>query len=170
MSEEEDTMLLLCKAYMQYNAKLHEARRDVHDALLEEAWRIAVRTRHYLTSQCLDTPCEAAWMTLYTCGHDHNFLNATSLTRYCVNVSLIMYPLLTKVDTSMSRAAFPWLLSRFSSFYYIPKPSTTGRPPKLRYHHQALGLVLCFYVGSMEQSTLCMLFGVPTSTLSRTLK
>ncbi|KAE8954416.1 hypothetical protein PR002_g32092 [Phytophthora rubi] len=108
MSEEEDTMLLLCEAYLQYNAKLHEARRDVHDALVEEAWRIAVRTRHYLTSQCLDTPCEAAWMTLYTCGHDHNFLNATSLTR----------------------AAFHRLLSRFSSFYYIPKPSTTARCPE----------------------------------------
>ncbi|KAF1789177.1 hypothetical protein GQ600_18239 [Phytophthora cactorum] len=55
-------------------------------------------------------------------------------------------------------------------FYHIARPSSRGRPPKLRYHHQALGLILCFYVGSMENGTLCMLFGVPPSTLSRTLR
>ncbi|GMF52004.1 unnamed protein product [Phytophthora fragariaefolia] len=68
------------------------------------------------------------------------------------------------------RSAFQQLLRRFARFYYIPKSTSRGRPPKLRYHHQALGLVLSFYVGSMEQSSLCMLFGVPPSTLSRTLR
>ncbi|GMF51980.1 unnamed protein product [Phytophthora fragariaefolia] len=68
------------------------------------------------------------------------------------------------------RPAFQQLLRRFAQFYYIPKSTSRGHPPKLRYHHQALGLVLSFYVGSMEQSSLCMLFGVPPSTLSRTLR
>ncbi|KAE9296953.1 hypothetical protein PF008_g23864 [Phytophthora fragariae] len=77
----EDTMMLLVWSYLEQNEKLREARRDVHQTLVEEAWRITMRTRHYMTSQCLDTPCEAAWMALYTNGHDRNFPNATSLTR-----------------------------------------------------------------------------------------
>lgn len=68
------------------------------------------------------------------------------------------------------RGAFSQLLSRFARFYQIAPASSRGRPPKLRYHHQVLGLVLCFYVGSMENSTLCMLFGVPPSTLARILR
>ncbi|KUF84205.1 hypothetical protein AM588_10000653 [Phytophthora nicotianae] len=115
--------------------------------MIEGAWRAAMRTRHYLTVSCLDVPCVAAWMALYKNGFDSNFLNATSLTR----------------------AAFKHLLRRFARYYYIPPARSRGKPPKLRYHHQALGLVLCFYVGSMENGTLCMLFGVPPSTLSRTL-
>ncbi|KAG3117602.1 hypothetical protein PI125_g3618 [Phytophthora idaei] len=87
-------------------------------------------------------------MALYTYGHDKNFLNATSLTR----------------------AAFQQLLRRLMRVYHIARSSSRGRPPKLRYHHQDLGLILCFYVGSMENGTLCMLFGVPPSTLSRTLR
>eukprot|EP00644_Phytophthora_capsici_P004857 jgi/Phyca11/97251/e_gw1.1.673.1 len=108
-----------------------------------------MRSRHYLTSQCLDKPNESAWMSLYMNGTDKNFLNATSLTR----------------------ASFHQLLQRFSTFYHIrPVSSAGGRPPKLRYHHQGLGLILCFYVGSMGASTLCMLFGVPPSTLARALR
>ncbi|KAE9275252.1 hypothetical protein PF001_g26673 [Phytophthora fragariae] len=86
-------------------------------------------------------------MMVYKYGSDVNFLNTTSLTR----------------------SAFNQLLRRFSRFYYIPRHMTRGRPTKLKHHHQVLGLVLCFYVGSMEQSSLCMLFGAPPSTLSRTL-
>ncbi|KAE8876207.1 hypothetical protein PF005_g12045 [Phytophthora fragariae] len=33
-----------------------------------------------------------------------------------------------------------------------------------------LELLLCFYVGSMELDNLCMLFGAPPSTLSRSLR
>ncbi|KAG3065155.1 hypothetical protein PI124_g22303 [Phytophthora idaei] len=150
MNEEDDAdiLLLLCAANTKRNASLIDVRREVHQAMVEKVWRTAMRARHYLTAQCLDTPCEAAWMALYTYGHDKNFLNATSLTR----------------------AAFQQLLRRFMRFYHIARPSSRGRPPKLRYHHQALGLILCFYVGSMKNGTLCMLFGVPPSTLSRTLR
>ncbi|ETP40707.1 hypothetical protein F442_12028 [Phytophthora nicotianae P10297] len=67
-------------------------------------------------------------------------------------------------------AVFAQLLSRFSQFYTIPPASSRGRPPKPQYLHQVLGLVLCYYTGSMENSTLSLLFGVPPSTLARTLK
>jgi hypothetical protein len=70
----------------------------------------------------------------------------------------------------MCRPAFHQLLRRFARFYYIPRARSRGRPPKLRYHHQVLGMLLSFYVGSMELGSLCMLFGVPPSTLSRSLR
>uniref|UniRef100_H3GRG7 DDE Tnp4 domain-containing protein n=1 Tax=Phytophthora ramorum TaxID=164328 RepID=H3GRG7_PHYRM len=66
-------------------------------------------------------------------------------------------------------APFHQLLGRFANFYSLRPPSARGRPPKLRYLHQVLGLLLCFYVGSMEHSTLCMVFGLPLATLSRTM-
>ncbi|KAG2912462.1 hypothetical protein PC117_g18900 [Phytophthora cactorum] len=70
----------------------------------------------------------------------------------------------------LCRPAFHQLLHRFTEFYTIPNLNSRGRPAKLRYHHRILGLVLSFYVESMEQSTLWTLFGAPTSTFSRTLR
>ncbi|KAE9161284.1 hypothetical protein PF004_g30879 [Phytophthora fragariae] len=40
-----------------------------------------MRSRYYLTAQCLEAPCNSAWMLLYKFGSDINFINATSLTR-----------------------------------------------------------------------------------------
>ncbi|ETL80062.1 hypothetical protein L917_19408, partial [Phytophthora nicotianae] len=67
-------------------------------------------------------------------------------------------------------SSFHRLLLRFSSFYTILKPNTHGRPPKLRYLHQVLGLVLVYYTSSMEQATLCLIFGAPPSTLCRAFR
>ncbi|ETM97293.1 hypothetical protein PPTG_20372 [Phytophthora nicotianae INRA-310] len=146
--EELDVMLLVGEAVQRHEQELKEARREVFAMLIEDAWRTAMRIRHYLTSQCLDTPSESAWMMLFEYGSDLNFLNATSL----------------------ARTAFSQLLHRFAAFYTKRDPNSRGRPPKLQYLHQVLGLVLVFYTGSMEPSTLSMLFGVPPSTLSRTLQ
>ncbi|KAF1779104.1 hypothetical protein GQ600_22238 [Phytophthora cactorum] len=75
-----------------------------------------------------------------------------------------------KVLSEVRREVFQLLLLRlFNRYYYIPRHTSRGRPPKPRYHHQILGLGLCFYVGSMEQSTLCMVFRTPPSTPPRTL-
>ncbi|KAF1790350.1 hypothetical protein GQ600_1244 [Phytophthora cactorum] len=41
------------------------------DVLL--AWRIAMRCRHYLTVQCMDSPSDSARMMLYRYGSDLNF-------------------------------------------------------------------------------------------------
>ncbi|ETI42971.1 hypothetical protein F443_11989 [Phytophthora nicotianae P1569] len=146
--EEDDDIdvLLLTAVHSRREASLRSVRREVHQQMIESAWRGAMRTRHYLTVSCMDVPCVAVWMALYKNGLDKNFINATSLTR----------------------AAFKTLLRRLARFYHLP--SGRGRPPKLRYYHQALGLVLCFYVGSMENSTQCMLFEAPPSTLSRSLR
>ncbi|KAE9043154.1 hypothetical protein PR002_g3491 [Phytophthora rubi] len=83
MFDGDDAMvLLLYEAYKTHSELVRDARRDVHHLLLEEDWRIAMRARHYLTTQCLDVPCPSSWMTLYESGTDINFLNATSLTRW----------------------------------------------------------------------------------------
>jgi hypothetical protein len=83
MEENEDTDLLLwlTEVFTKYENDLRAARREVHRLLLNEAWRIAMRSRHYLTADCLDTPCESAWMSVYLYGSDTSFLNVTSLTR-----------------------------------------------------------------------------------------
>ncbi|ETI56585.1 hypothetical protein L914_00854, partial [Phytophthora nicotianae] len=80
---------------------------------------------------------------------------ATRLGRYCMSVA--------------TTAAFQQLLCRFKTFYNIPPPTAPGRPQRLRYHRQVLCLVFSFYLSPTEQTTLCLVFGVPPSTLSRTL-
>ncbi|ETN02259.1 hypothetical protein PPTG_16507 [Phytophthora nicotianae INRA-310] len=147
-TDDADLLLVLSAEVLKQDEELADIRRAVFEVLLSKAWRIAMRSRHYLTTKCLDPPSESAWMILYKYGNDVNFLNATSLTR----------------------PTFNQLLRRFSRFYFIPRHNARGRPPKLRHHHQVLGLLLSFYVGSMEQTTLCLVFGVPPSTLSRTLR
>ncbi|OWZ20756.1 hypothetical protein PHMEG_0004788 [Phytophthora megakarya] len=107
-----------------------------------------VRIRHHLNVACLPRPDVAPWMYIWYFGTDENFLNTTSLCR----------------------RSFRQLLDRFSLYYelqnYKPKG---GRPRKLQHHHQVLGVLLAFYVGSMGSKDLCMKFGVPGSTLSRVL-
>lgn len=66
--------------------------------------------------------------------------------------------------------SFNRLLERFAQFYHIPRYTPKrGRPRKFQHHHQVLGLLMAFYVGSMGQKTLCSNFGIPNSTLSRVL-
>ncbi|TYZ62841.1 hypothetical protein PybrP1_009015, partial [[Pythium] brassicae (nom. inval.)] len=68
-------------------------------------------------------------------------------------------------------AALNALLTRFKLFYHIPPPRPQGgRPQKLRFHHQALGLVLRYYVSGSDQSDLSHVFAVPSSMLSRVLR
>jgi hypothetical protein len=79
--DEMELLLLLADGAAEQATELLEVRRGIYTLLLEEAWRTAMRSRHYLTTQCLDTPNDSAWMVLYHHGSDLSFLNATSLTR-----------------------------------------------------------------------------------------
>eukprot|EP00644_Phytophthora_capsici_P007147 jgi/Phyca11/112749/e_gw1.22.618.1 len=160
---DDTTTLLLCigKVIAQDERDMSDARDAVFELLVEEAWKVAMRSQHYLTRQCLDKPSESAWMSLYMYGDDLNFLNATSLTILLCYVAFLLYEW-------GYRAAFSQHLVRFSHFYRTPPPSSRGRPPKLQYHHQVLGLVMSFYVGSMENSTLSLLFELSPATLCRT--
>jgi len=71
---------------------------------------------------------------------------------------------------ALSRVSFSQLLSWFAGFYVIRPACSRGLPPKLRYLHHVLGLLLTFYTGSVENGTLCMIFGAPPNTSARTLR
>ncbi|GMF18504.1 unnamed protein product [Phytophthora fragariaefolia] len=90
-SDDMDALLCLTEVYLRYESDLSKARAELHRLLLFESWRIAMRSRHYLSTECLDTPCESAWMSLYMNASDTNFLNATSLTRYAPAVFTIPF-------------------------------------------------------------------------------
>ncbi|RAW35746.1 hypothetical protein PC110_g7974 [Phytophthora cactorum] len=72
--------------------------------------------------------------------------------------------------TSLTRHSFVQFLERFQPYYDIStyRPQV-GRPRKLQNHRQVLGLLLAFYVDSMQRASLCNEFGVPSSTLTRVL-
>ncbi|KAF4034340.1 putative DDE Tnp4 domain-containing protein [Phytophthora infestans] len=129
------------KCVKRLRIRLHEDRRHVE-------WERLLRMRHYVTLDCLKHPEESNWMVFWRRNTEKNMLSKTSL----------------------SRGAFEQPLERFSQFYIIPVYNPAGgRPRRLQHHHQVLGLLLAFYVGSMKRSTLCSEFGVPPSTLSRVL-
>ncbi|EGZ15507.1 hypothetical protein PHYSODRAFT_409997, partial [Phytophthora sojae] len=70
------------------------------------------RMRHYITIDCLKEPEQSAWMDTWLKGTDENMITVTSL----------------------SRASFNQLLSRFVLYYEIPIYSTKGgRPRKLQH-------------------------------------
>eukprot|EP00644_Phytophthora_capsici_P006057 jgi/Phyca11/97918/e_gw1.2.1384.1 len=159
--DESDVILLSCDAYLKCEVRLCSVHRDVHDAMIQSAWRAAMRTRHYLTASCLDAPCAAAWMVLYKNGLDSNFLNATSLTRCLTGVIG-----LTTYRHVLHRPAFKHLLRRFARYNYIPPARSRGRPPKLRYHHQAR---LCKTLASTPTGYLTNLQVVMSVTRMQTM-
>ncbi|KAF1787938.1 hypothetical protein GQ600_3383 [Phytophthora cactorum] len=59
--------------------------------------------------------------------------------------------------TSLTRDSFCRIFESIKLFYAIPT------------YHQALGLLLAFYVGSMQKASLSKEFGIPPSTLARAL-
>ncbi|ETP08888.1 hypothetical protein F441_15217 [Phytophthora nicotianae CJ01A1] len=107
------TALMLCldKVAINHNKEVAEAQHKGFQLLIDEAWKVAMRSQHYLTIRCLDRPSESVWMALYAFGDDRNFLNTTSLTRH--------------VATCLSmRSAFSQLLQRFSQFYRMSSSSS----------------------------------------------
>ncbi|KAE8976335.1 hypothetical protein PR002_g25341 [Phytophthora rubi] len=93
-ADDADALLVLASTFLEQDEELHDARREVYRALVEEAWKIAMRSRHYQTTQCLDTPSDSAWMMVYKYGSDVNFLNTTSLTRSAFNQLLQRFDVL----------------------------------------------------------------------------
>ncbi|ETP52595.1 hypothetical protein F442_02416 [Phytophthora nicotianae P10297] len=84
MEDGDESTLFLCmgEAFARHERDMSDARDAVFELLVEEVWKVAMRSQHYLTLQYLDKPCESAWMSLYMSGYDRNFLNTTSLTSF----------------------------------------------------------------------------------------
>jgi hypothetical protein len=113
--------------------------------------KVMVRERNYVTNVCLSCPHKSAWMKVYEEGIDQNFINLTSLNRKAFDELLILF-------APHYDAIGKW------------KPGGSGRPRKLIEPHSVLGMLLSFYTDSCGLKTLCLNFGVPPSTASRTLK
>jgi hypothetical protein len=113
--------------------------------------RSSIRTRNYITALSLDQPEQSAWQTLYRhAGQQDGGEGAFILC------------------TGLDLAGFEELLEVFVNEYVVLSgPGLPGRPPKIADKSTVLGLILHFYVGTMEDKTLSELFGIPPSTLSR---
>jgi hypothetical protein len=153
----------------QVHTRARTTLKDLQRRLKEELKRVEhariVRIRHYLTVSCLPAPGVAP-----RAGRE------LSLRDKPVSVSLNEVPRSMRMSTASNihrvvcRSSFERLLQRFEAFYWIPKYTPKGgRPRKLQHHHQVRGLLLAFYVGAMQHKSLCSIFGVPHSTLSRVL-
>lgn len=124
--------------------RLQYLRRRKRLLLLKRKYQL--RTRHYLTRECLQPVNDCAWSHLYLYGSDLSFLHVTSLTR----------------------DAFNKLHTQFKVYYKRPKFASGGRPEKVT-STQALGCILQFYTDRMDLKSLSLLHGLPPATLSRTL-
>jgi hypothetical protein len=74
--------------------------------------------------------------------------------------------------TSLNRESFDRLLSDFVPHLLRARKwrvKKRGRPPALLDAHAVLGMLLSFYTDSMTLKSLCLLFGIPPATASRTL-
>ncbi|OWZ17433.1 LOW QUALITY PROTEIN: hypothetical protein PHMEG_0008623 [Phytophthora megakarya] len=104
-----------------------------------------VRIRYHLNVGCLRRPDVAPWMYIWYFRTDENVMHITSF----------------------SSGSFNELGDRFTLFYIIRiyKPKG-GRPRKIKPHHQGVGVLLAFYVGSIGTKDLCT---NPHTTLNRVL-
>lgn len=111
--------------------------------------RMYVKDRHFLRSEALlSSVRKSSWYTLYAEGRDSDFIATTSLTR----------------------ASFDYLLSRFKLFYkFHSGPHKSGRPSRVRDHHCVLSLLLHSYCSPADRKTWSEMFGITPSTLSRTI-
>jgi hypothetical protein len=66
--------------------------------------------------------------------------------------------------TSLTRAAFGNLLAKFKSYINFRTGSAGGRPTRLQYHHQALGLILVFYFDAIGAKNLFQIFALTSIT------
>ena len=115
--------------------------------LLLQKRRDQIRTRNYITSESLGG--QAEWYYFYANASDETLLNSISLTR----------------------ESFEKLLRRFREYYVFGcGPGKKGRHARLEDHAIVLGLILTYYCDSMSLKTLCRMFRVPLTTISRTLR
>ncbi|KAF1778189.1 hypothetical protein GQ600_24926 [Phytophthora cactorum] len=141
----ENVLLWISDTWPRHDKSLREARSEIFRLLVEE-------DRHYLTTKSLDPPSYSAWMILYESGDAVSFLSATSLTKHgransnpCAELRSINF-------SAGSRASTLFL-------FHLQDAALRNDVITIKRY-----LVLCFY------ATLCLLFGVPPSTLVRTLR
>jgi hypothetical protein len=122
-------------------------RRQKQLALLLRA-RMLVRERNVLNCASLINPIQSPWHVLYNSRDRGSYIS-----------TVWVHP-----------EAFELLLQVFSQYYTVRSGiGKRGRPPKFMFKHAVLGCLLHSYTAAVEQKTLCEIFGVPPSTLSRVM-
>ena len=117
--------------------------------LLMQRRKLQLRHRAYVTTTSLLRPSGSPWSQLYEYGDDSSLINLTSL----------------------NFSSFNKLLSVFRRYYdFTWNSAVGGRPGSLKTKHEVLGLVLMYYSATIEYESLCGHFGLPPSTLARTLR
>jgi hypothetical protein len=138
--EDSDMLLVLASAVEKQGRELSDLRREVYRFLVNRAWKIAMKCRHYLTVQCLDMPCDSAWMVLYKYGTDINFLNATSLTRYDASIAVLcqkcIYHVLLRAHV---QACIPPASEALCSLLLHPACTIEGPPAQASLSSPSLG-------------------------------
>ena len=108
--------------------------------------RDMTRVRNFLTTEALIDPSYAPWHTLYRSRHAGSFISIVS------------------IDSD----SFDYLLEHFGKHYIVLSgPGKRGRPSRILQKHAVLGCLLHFYTAEIRPKSLCKMFGVPPSTLSR---
>jgi hypothetical protein len=106
-------------------------------------YRSSMRTRNYVRSSALPPTCLSSWSFLFRNGDDMSFV----------------------AETGLNRAGFQLLYDEFRKHFDRRwRYGGKGRPPKLDIVG-ALGLLLEFYAGTMEDKTLAQQFGIPPRTV-----
>jgi hypothetical protein len=138
--------MILPVPVLYYLLKRRERQRRLRMLLLLKR-RNQIRSRNYVSSDCLRHVSDSDWFHLYNCGTDANFVCLTSLTR----------------------AAFEQLLAIFKPHYPINTSVSGGRPSKFQHHHQVLGCLLIYYCDTIGVKNMCQIFAAPPSTINRVL-
>ncbi len=135
--------------YDEMIAAVEAAEDEAATCLLMFRLRMAIRTRNKLHSRALCQPGSSPWYAVYNSRHTQSFIAAVSIP-----------PL-----------AFDDLLRVFSRHYIVKSGAgKRGRPPRFQHKHAVLACVLHFYTAAIEHKSLCILFGIPPSTMQRVLE
>jgi hypothetical protein len=133
-------------SFVLINKILHVAKKKKLLKLLDIRSRI--RTRNYVTLECISSPADSPWRNLLKSGKDINWIALTSL----------------------NKASFSKLHQLFELYFVTPNIiKRTGRPRKLD-TLGVLGLLLTYYCGGLEYKNLCQIFGIPPATCSKMIK
>jgi len=140
-----NTSLLLALRAIQDQ---RERQRQCQRAILLRI-RSSLRERNFIRS--ISLPCDqeqSAWYHIYSTRDVSTFISVVSIPP----------------------REFDDLLNSFAHYYIVKSgPGKRGRPPRVVAKHAVLALLLHYYTHATEHKTLCELFAVPPSTLSRVL-
>ncbi|EGZ26554.1 hypothetical protein PHYSODRAFT_473447 [Phytophthora sojae] len=137
---------LLARVNASLSVQRQQQRRRQH-ALLKKLMCL-IRMRIYITTAALTSNAVCAWTFMYKSWCEKSFINTVFLLPH----------------------TYDMLLEAFSRHYVVKSgPSQRSRPRRFVSKNNVLACLMHMYTAAVKLKTLCVLFGVPPSTMSRTL-